>query len=434
MISVRPIPLTLFFGGQFGRSNVLIGILCEGQGGEDYANISNFAAVCGLVYGAPRLQGGGDSIVFKPGSNWTIPLYSCISVAKAQVKTVSFNFNGSDDLSGLTVTDISNKEYSNQTDLPLWGVEQTTDYLRDVTALWGIVSGPNQGNVSLSTLQKESLYLPGYSGDPAFYTLPSFENLPGVDFYTAALNNVYDIGAPVAGMFDYSGYSSLGLFRMWQKYSQSAAGASTILNLIWTDVAANAVVGTKSIQDLGGSDAQNSGNGTSSSSPAITVYQRRVRYHYEYFVPAAVILFFTGLIALSVAITIVIGRSGLKKMRGFLNRTSQGRIVTSRLYYNAEIWKGEAEPEVVSKSIPTAAPIPISTGGPHAPTSTLSLLASRKLTRAWVRSIGQQPVTIIENPDETLVVNVHNFPQGPPTITPQQDMVERLAVSDPKSS
>lgn len=64
-------------------------------------------------------EDGSASLMLDPGSSWTVPLYSCI------IKTVSFRFNGSDDLSGLTITNPVDKVYPNETSKPLWRVEQT---------------------------------------------------------------------------------------------------------------------------------------------------------------------------------------------------------------------------------------------------------------------------------------------------------------------
>src|SRR5271155_4000601 len=128
-----------------GLCNNITGILCQGAGGQDYANITNFAAVCGLMYGAPRRHDGSASLIFDPGSSWTIPMYSCISATKALVKTVSFRFNGSDDLSGLTVTSLTDKVYPNDTSKPLWGVEDTQMALADVKPLWGLVATHGRG-------------------------------------------------------------------------------------------------------------------------------------------------------------------------------------------------------------------------------------------------------------------------------------------------
>ena len=60
-----------------------------------------------------------------PGSNWSIPLYSYAAGVKATIKTMSFRFNGTDDLSGLKVTEIVPKRYNDDASKPLWGVENS---------------------------------------------------------------------------------------------------------------------------------------------------------------------------------------------------------------------------------------------------------------------------------------------------------------------
>lgn len=47
-----------------------VGILCSSKAGREHANLDNFVASCGLVYGAPnRVDGNSSPIVFEPGSN-----------------------------------------------------------------------------------------------------------------------------------------------------------------------------------------------------------------------------------------------------------------------------------------------------------------------------------------------------------------------------
>lgn len=107
----------------------------------EYGNMSNIFVKCGLVYGVPQRQTPGDPIMFNdPRSNWSIPLYSCAAGVKATIKTVSFRFNETDDLSGLEVTEIAPKRYDDSSSKPLWGVENSHLFLRDASPLWGLVS------------------------------------------------------------------------------------------------------------------------------------------------------------------------------------------------------------------------------------------------------------------------------------------------------
>jgi hypothetical protein len=108
--------------------------------------------------------------------------------------------------------------------------------------MWGIVTEEKAKSLNLSTLRKEPLYLPGRGPNIGS------RNLPVADFASAALNMVYTMSDSLsASPMDYSGKVNLAMFRKWQELSRSAATSSKILNLIWTDIAANMVVGTKGL-------------------------------------------------------------------------------------------------------------------------------------------------------------------------------------------
>ncbi|KAF3935173.1 hypothetical protein ABW20_dc0108136 [Dactylellina cionopaga] len=314
-----------------------IGLLCSGTGREDYANITNIAAECGLLYGAPRRQDDSASLLFDPGSFWTIPLYTCASVTKAIIKTVSLRFNGSDDLSGLIVTDLNDKVYPNDDTKPLWGVENTEIPLRDVKPLWGLIAPEMEKRLNLSTMRKESLYLPGYTwgGGPS---INGYQNLPGVDFQSDALGAAYDIGVPSSGRVDYSGSSNLLMYRLWQDLSQNSTNAAKIFNLVWTDVAANSVVGTRSLEaktERNGKvrrGGQPSGN---LDTPPIIVYEKRIKYRYPYGIPAFLALFTTAG-ALVVAFFMILSHAQLSHIRTYLYETSAGRLLTSQLEFGAD--------------------------------------------------------------------------------------------------
>ncbi|OQV07867.1 hypothetical protein CLAIMM_12227 [Cladophialophora immunda] len=357
-------------------------LLCQGAGGQDIANITNFAAACGLLYGAPRRRDGSESVVFEPGSKWTIPLYSCISTSRARIKTVTFRFNGSDDLSALAVTGISDKVYPNESSKPLWGVEKTDQILADVNILWGLLSRPDQGNVSVTTLRKEFLYLPGYVGGGASgpFTV-GYQNLPGVDFHVGALGALFSISTYAGdSTADYSGKTNLAMYRLWQDLSRTPANAARILNLIWTDVAANSVVGTKSLQPPLPQQTLQKRDGSSSPDDAallvpVTVYERRVRYHMVYGIPALMTAFGTLCVLIAVLVVLCLGRAGTTKMRRYLDRTSPGRLATSQLY---------TKPSATEKS----------DKGPD----------SSRSTKDWLKTQGWKQITLSEAEDGSIVV------------------------------
>ncbi|OAP60410.1 hypothetical protein AYL99_05412 [Fonsecaea erecta] len=356
-------------------------LLCQGAGGQDIANITNFAAACGLLYGAPRRSDGRESVVFEPGSKWTVPLYSCISTSKARIKTVYFRFNGSDDLSGLTVTNISDKVYPNESSKPLWGVEKTDMVLADVNILWGLLSGPDQGNVSVTTLRKEFLYLPGYAsgGAGAPFTV-GYQNLPGVDFHIGALGVLYNI-APSTGntLTDYTGKTSLAMYRLWQDLSRTPETAARILNLVWTDVAANSVVGTRSLQPPQQQTLQkrdgSSSQGDNDLLIPVNVYERRVRYHLVYGIPAVMAAFGTLCVLTTVLGVLCLGRASTNKMRRYLDRTSPGRLVTSQSYTQSQATKPSGK----------------DTG-------------TRRSTKQWLKTQGGKQITLSEAEDGSIII------------------------------
>ncbi|KIW89181.1 uncharacterized protein Z519_10033 [Cladophialophora bantiana CBS 173.52] len=376
------------------------GLLCQGAGGQDIANITNFAAACGLLYGAPRRRDGSESVVFEPGSNWTVPLYSCISTTKALIKTVSFRFNGSDDLSGLKVTNISDKVYVNESSKPLWGVEKTDQVISDVHILWGLLSGPDQGNVSVTTLRKEFLYLPGYVGGGGGGPLSvGYQNLPGVDFHADALAALYSISSAYYGtIMDYSGKTNLAMYRLWQDLSRTPATAAKILNLIWTDVAANSVVGTRSLQqprqqqgNLQKRDGSSEQDDDATLLVPVTVYERRIRYHMVYGIPALMTALGTFCVFIAVLVVLCLGRAGTTKMRRYLDRTSPGRLMTS----------------------------PPSTKPPEAEPSGTGRGSCRS-TKEWIKAQGWKQITLSQGEDGSIVV------EDPQAECAQQPLLEEV--------
>lgn len=288
-----------------------------------------------MLYGSPRPQDGGSSFQFYPGTNWSIPLYACASTTKAVIKTVQFQFNRTDDLAGVKVTGLANKVYPDEASMPLWGVEKTENNLSDVNAIWGLVSSPNQGNISLSTLRKESLYLPGFVKYGEVSTFGKIRNFPGTTFYLEALSSVYKIGQTAE--MDYTGKSSLALARLWQKHSREAESANRILNLVWTDLAANSVVGTRGMHD--GPKAVKRAEANDDKYPVLK-YHRRIRYRLQYAIPAIIVLVLLVLILIATVLS-CIRDSGIKKLKRFLMKTSQARILTARLH-------GTSSPEMDS--------------------------------------------------------------------------------------
>ncbi|KAH7066203.1 hypothetical protein BKA63DRAFT_523950 [Paraphoma chrysanthemicola] len=308
-----------------------IDTLCRGQGGRDLANITNLAAQCGLLYGAPVRKDGTNSSLFDPGSAWTLPMYSCMSTTKATIKTVSLRFNGtSDDLSGLEVVSITDKTYADDSSKPLWGVENTDMLLKDGGALWGLVSASKQKDLNLTVVQREFLYLPGR--DPTM----GWQNMPGIDFPSVALDMAYKTGGSSArAAVDYSGQVNLAMYKKWQELSKTPITSAKIINLIWTDIAANMVVGTKGLQPSDTPLRKRDESGNTTKAPKVVNYTRRVKYKYPYGIPAFVALVLFFVTTVSTLFFAIFAGAKPSTMRRFLHHTSAGRFLTSQANHDS---------------------------------------------------------------------------------------------------
>jgi hypothetical protein len=304
-------------------------------------------------------------------------MYSCITVTKAVIKTVTFRFNGTDDLSGLTITDIHDKEYPSEESKPLWGVENLGMLLSDVPPLWGLVSPESvEGVRNISTIRKESLYLPGLAGlGPSSIDT---QNLPGVSIHATALGVAYE---PVSdhGAANYDGRNQLAMYRRWQDLSGNVTTAGVIKNLIWTDVVANAVTGTRSIggsahvSNLAKRDDDDDDDGDNGIIPAgsqltdgipVVVFEKRIRYRYLYGIPAFIALTVTAAVFFMSLVLFALRRTGPSKLRKYLDETSVGRILTANNGINSR---------------PT-------TAGP--------LITGHESAKVWAETSGRTPITL----------------------------------------
>ena len=132
-------------------------------------------------------------------------------------------------------------------------------------------------------MRRNSLYLPGSDNDAILNTI-GFEFLAGADAFMGAMDPVYDQSAdqPASNTdpVDYTGATDIGMLARWQNLSGSVELVSQIPNLIWTDVIAQAVVGTKGV--LGPGNAATKNIIPISVTPTVS----RVKYHWPYAVPA----------------------------------------------------------------------------------------------------------------------------------------------------
>ncbi|RDW63674.1 hypothetical protein BP6252_11219 [Coleophoma cylindrospora] len=312
-----------------------INILCVGAGNGDYANITNIIMSCGMMRGVPQRQSPGSRLVFENGSSWSQPIYSCASAVKATIKTVSLSYNDTkDSFASLTVLEAQDKVYADESSMPLWGVENTGNayYMQDMNLIWGLVSSAYETNPNVSTVRQPSLYLPGWIGGWSSLGMSStsYENLPASDFSIGALASAYDVGTSNVGQSDYSGQTNMAMWSKWQNLTASADTAGLIPNLIYTDIAAAAVVGTKGV--LGPGNAAKTNLVVLPVNPIVS----KIRYHYLFAIPALLAALLLVLITLLALVTACMRGAGIGRMRVHLNSLSPGRIYTTFLYPSAD--------------------------------------------------------------------------------------------------
>ena len=318
-----------------------ISLICSGAGGADLANLTNIHVECGLLFGAARRRDGSKSLVMEPLTWWTQSVYSCATTAKASIKQTKFRYNVTTDtgntLRGLSVVDVQDITYADNASMPLWGVESPTNYtLANLNQLWGLISPDLEKSVNLSTIRAPHLYLPGYGGLLTTAVAGS-SNLPAANGLDDVLSGIYQpLGSP--GLADYTGSSNMALYAKWRDLAETAQGVSTIPNLIWTDIATNMFVGTRS-WGTGSAPPPNLQKRDESSSTAngqmlvpVTVFDREIRYHWPFAVPALLSLLLSVLVTSAALLSVVFGKGAPGRVRYYLYRLSSGRLLGSTRY------------------------------------------------------------------------------------------------------
>jgi len=307
-------------------------VVTQGFGGLDNANITNIMAGTGLILGAGiQVDGSGNPISesgnvrLSPFTNWRQSLFSCASVLKASVKRVTFQSNGTASLSNLKIIGIQQINYPSNNSKPLWAVENTGLNIEDVAPFWGLVSPDYANSPSLYTIQKESLYLPAGLGS-VWGMVSTDDSSAGALAPAGVLSSVFDsipAGVSLISLPDYSGKTSYPMFLKWKALSGNASSVGSIINLLWMDIMANAVLSSKSVL---------SRNGTSdlaSIMARVTPFQHTINYNYFYAIPAFCFLLLYLFSFLIFLICVSTARARMSTLRMLLNQTSAGRAVTT---------------------------------------------------------------------------------------------------------
>ena len=304
------------------------------------ANMSGIAVSCGLTYGAAHRRDGGRSIDLESGTWWTQPIYTCASASKALIKTVRFRYNSTShtpSLRDLHVLDLEDKSYASESDKPVWGVDRLNVSYHYLTPLWGLISGDRKHDPSISTVQSERLYLPGWSIFGLANDVTQ-QNSPALDAPADAMKSVYDPPFESNSHFiDYTGTTNIAMLDKWQTFSRSANSTRKIINLIWTDMLANSILGTRGWIPSPAHPSKSS-DPIPDYGPAmvpVILYHHRVRYNWLFFIPAAITLFCLLLAAVTAILLAILGHARPARVRHFLTHTSSGRIFTHFLYPGA---------------------------------------------------------------------------------------------------
>ncbi|WYZ37983.1 hypothetical protein EsH8_II_001489 [Colletotrichum jinshuiense] len=315
-------------------------VICSGAGAADLANLTNIYVGCGLLRGAPqRVDGGVNKAVFENHSKWSSSLHACAAATRAVVKTVTFTVNGTDGLNSLKVTSISPKNYTSPDDVPLWGLEDSGLSMEGINPVWGIISPEYASRPNISTVKQPYFHLPGYTSPSLSITLGTFDgnsvlyNIPGSDFPSKVMNLIFGGSYGSDGAmedewpFDLKGAANMPVFNRWQALSNDSSKVSEILRLIWTDLAASAVVGTKGALGL-----SNSGAADEAAVITIRPVGNRIKYRWAFGIPAFVLLLVMASIFAFILIFIVFHTSAISVIRHRMQQLTIGRILTTFLY------------------------------------------------------------------------------------------------------
>ena len=175
----------------------------------------------------------------------------------------------------------------------------------------------------------------------------AYQSLAAPVAFAAALTTVYQSAmTDTFKLTDYTGLNNIALNTKWQQLSADANSASKIVNLIWTDIAATATVGTKSTMSKIGMrlGAQRVGPATPAS---VTTYSKKLHYDYRYGIPAALVLLIALLVAIALLLCLLF-RVSYRESVQLLNQTSTGRAVLNLLDPNSGVVNASTKDWVVA--------------------------------------------------------------------------------------
>ncbi|KAJ9651242.1 hypothetical protein H2198_009471 [Neophaeococcomyces mojaviensis] len=321
---------------------------CQGSLGGDKVNMSRIAVQCGYLVGAAqRNDGKAMNSVDSGNVTWERPFYVCSGATKVSIKTVRFRYNTTIDnnLKGLGIVSVKDKEYIDGDELPLWGGETPNPpmNLSYLNPLWGLIDPSMARSANLSTRRAAYFYIPASSELASLYTsLPSDIQYGRGDYVPAIRAPIQIWGSVfypmISGGTDYSGQTNLPLSIAWQELSKNATGAAKILKLIWTDYATNALMGTRGIHTPSGVNNPQSlrklhkrQSGGTGQFP-VHELQHRLQYNWVYGIPGLISVVLVALSVFLAAIAWMCGQGTIARLQHYLISTSSGRVLAAYVY------------------------------------------------------------------------------------------------------
>lgn len=274
---------------------------------------------------------GGYEGTLEAGSRWSSPILTCATALKASIKTVRLQTDGqSTNISTLRVTQIAPKEYASPDKYPIWGIENSNAWLRDVVPIWGIISKSYENHAGIKALRQPSMYLPGSRGaiNAVASSLSSLEmdvNLPAAQFPFSALEAVSTAKVIYYGyVADYTGGGSMSMLQRWRELGKSAETAGQIINLIWTDISTSAVCGSRGV--LGRRNAEPP---EAHAKIQVRPVHRQVRYRLAFAIPALILAVIALLVTVAAGVIACFRGARIRHVHRALRQTSTGRLVTA---------------------------------------------------------------------------------------------------------
>ncbi|KAH7166582.1 hypothetical protein EDB81DRAFT_919091 [Dactylonectria macrodidyma] len=333
-----PLPNRMYNGtGDItGENWTTVDVGTRRYGGLDVVNISTVGIQVGMIMGAPHLTDGSDSLVLEPKTKWTQNMIACASATRASIKTVKFTANGTS-LENVRVVQVLDKIFPDEASMPLWAIERTNLTIEAYSPLWGLVDDKYEGSEVLLTTRKRSLWLPAGQAHIVGQAMSIFDSTPA-GAHLMALAAAYDVGnsaSPSPGLTDYTAGNNFGLYVRWRDLSRSSETAGKMINLIWTDIMANLVLGVKP-----GPFSSEKMLDNPSYDRLVQPWKRHIVYDLRYAIPAIILLALWLSVLLGSTLLILLSRISFSALTQLTNQLAPGRIAVN--FLNSEACRSDA--------------------------------------------------------------------------------------------